>query len=309
MAFSKDTLISVQKTYEIYRASTGVITCDSVIYVPQAVSFLLTNRLNDRAYTVVPVVEILSYENCLNIRVITNEGATIEPLSTRGMAGAATPYQGDRLYFVLPRGTTGIKSIITELEGNNCKSCLTFGIMPPPYVYDSSLFGVIADVSKSQYRLILGLREDTDSLDSRVDALESKTNGLKLVADTPYYRDVKLPKGSGEQSITIEDGMLYFYIGFFYPSSSEQITRHPKITLFDGTYNYEFVLSITTNPGRVIVDLLAGMIYVATSDTGEIKQQFKTGAAEQGFKRISFDNFDDITNPALIINIDGRRVV
>ena len=300
--------VAIQASYTFYTTSRGVLTCDEIVNIPLANAIGRQITLNGADLTILPVVEIKMPEENLNVKIVTNEGRVIEPLKKGNFV-----YSGDifknSLYFVLPNGTNSIKGVSIKAGEKKLKVSLEFGIMSPPYSYDSVVFTQLSDILNFLSGEVIKLNNANSALDGRVDALESKTDNLKLVADTPYFRDVNLPKGVGKQSITIEDGMLYFYIGFFYPSSSEQITHHPKITLFDGSYNEEFVLSITTNPGRVIVDLLAGMIYVATSDTGEIKQQFKISASEHGFKTISFDNFDDITNSNLIINIDGRRVV
>lgn len=298
---SPEARYAIQSWYKLQiDAESLKVNCDEVIKIPLCLP--LIDPANK--YMVPGIVVTTDFTPSLasiEIVIETSEGFTVEPFKVLSNSHFGWVY-----ILALPPKTTGLKNVnvFAEQGGRRVilQSALSFEIMEPPYNYEGA---ALENVSL----LVQGNEDAISGLESKVEALENKTNSLKLVADTPYYRNVNLPKGSGEQSINIEDGMLYFYAGFFYPSSSGQITHHPKITLFDGSYNEEFVLSIITNPGRVIVDLLAGMIYVATSDTGEIKQQFKTSAPEHGFKRISFDNFDDITNPNLIINIDGRRVV
>lgn len=301
-----EVLYSVQASYKLYQASSGVGTCDDVIKVPLADVAPRQTVIDKGTYVVIPVVEIIPNVP-LTVKLVTNEGVTVEPLYFyRGYPYFV--YGAQPFYLVLPPRTSGIKHVVIDNE-YGLKTSLVFDIMPPPYNYENALFGVITGVTQYQYTLIKNVEKNVSVLDTKVVILEDKTNALKLVADTQYFSDVKLPKGAGKQSITIEDGMLYFSTAFFYPSTPEETVHKPTITLFDGSYNHSFVLSITESPQRLNVDLVAGMIYVSSSSTGEIKQQFKTPTPEHGFKKISFEGYDDILSSVLNINIDGRRVV
>lgn len=135
------TLISVQATYRLYPADSGAIACDEVINIPLAYVVAKQVRMNKCSYLIVPVVEFNVAVRGIQFNVVTNEGAIVEPFCTPGRLEEANPYEEERFYFVLPRGTTGIKDVVLS---HNIPTALEYGIMPPPYNYDNALFGVVS---------------------------------------------------------------------------------------------------------------------------------------------------------------------
>lgn len=186
MAISQEVLISVQASYKLYYTSSGVITCDSVIHIPLADILTLTNRIDNKKHDIFPVVEIISPFNDLKLNIITNEGVMIEPFTTQDLMSSANPFSSPRIYFVLPRGTTGVKEVIANRANVTYKTALAFEIMPPPYTYEDGLFGVVANVIGVHCNKITDLQESFASLDGRVDALESKRLYVKQVPIASY---------------------------------------------------------------------------------------------------------------------------
>lgn len=135
------TLISVQATYKLYQADSGAVACDEVINIPLAYVVAKQVRMNKCSYLIVPVVEFNVPLQGIHFNIVTNEGVTVEPFSTPSRSEEANPYEEERLYFVLPRGTTGIKDVVIS---HNIPTALEYGIMPPPYNYDNALFGVVS---------------------------------------------------------------------------------------------------------------------------------------------------------------------
>lgn len=133
-------LISVQATYNLYQADSGAVACDEVINIPLAYVVAKQVRMNKRSYLIVPVVEFNAPLMDIDFSIVTNEGVIVEPFLPPGRSEEANPYEGERFYFVLPRGTTGIKDVVIS---HNIPNALEYGIMPPPYNYDNALFGVI----------------------------------------------------------------------------------------------------------------------------------------------------------------------
>lgn len=134
-------LISVQATYSLYQADSGAVACDEVINIPLAYVVAKQVRMNKRSYLIVPVVEFNVPLRDIDFSIVTNEGVIVEPFLTPGRSEEANPYEGERFYFVLPRGTTGIKDVVLS---HNIPNALEYGIMPPPYNYDNALFGVVS---------------------------------------------------------------------------------------------------------------------------------------------------------------------
>jgi hypothetical protein len=155
-----DTLISVQGAYPIRITDAGVLTCDDVIKVPLGYVAKRQTVIDKGNYNIIPVVELAIPIEYLVFEIITNEGATVEPFSTLKLPDEANPYNGVRIYFVLPPGTTGIKDVIFKPKYPSMRAVLQFEVLPPPYNYDNALFGVITSA--------------VSELDGRVDALESK---------------------------------------------------------------------------------------------------------------------------------------
>lgn len=165
-------LISVQGAYPIRITDAGVLTCDDVIKVPLGYVAKRQTVIDKGSYNIIPVVELAIPIEYLVFEIITNEGATVEPFSTLKLPDEANPYNGVRIYFVLPPGTTGIKDVIFKPKYPSMRAVLQFEVLPPPYNYDNALFGVITSA--------------VSELDGRVDALESKRLYVKQVPLKSY---------------------------------------------------------------------------------------------------------------------------
>lgn len=289
-----DTLISVQGAYPIRITDAGVLTCDDVIKVPLGYVAKRQTVIDKGNYNIIPVVELAIPIEYLVFEIITNEGATVEPFSTLKLPDEANPYNGVRIYFVLPPGTTGIKDVIFKPKYPSMRAVLQFEVLPPPYNYDNALFGVITSA--------------VSALDDRVDALESKTDNLKIVTNAPNgkYSHKELPKNSGKQTINIDKGVLNFWANFNY-MPSESATHSPKITVTDGTSTTTCTLSLAKSVA-VTIDLLAATITAYVRTTGEIVQQLKIFNTIFGYKTITVENFDDILDNELTVIITGRGV-
>lgn len=167
-----DTLISVQGAYPIRITDAGVLTCDYVIKVPLGYVAKRQTVIDKGNYNIIPVVELAIPVEYLVFEIITNEGATVEPFSTLKLPDEVNPYNGVRIYFVLPPGTTGIKDVIFKPKYPSMRAVLQFEVLPPPYNYDNALFGDITSA--------------VSELDGRVDALESKRLYVKQVPLKSY---------------------------------------------------------------------------------------------------------------------------
>lgn len=289
-----DTLISVQGAYPIRITDAGVLTCDDVIKVPLGCVAKRQTAIDKGSYNIIPVVELAIPIEYLVFEIITNEGATVEPFSTLKLPDEANPYNGVRIYFVLPPGTTGIKDVIFKPKHPSMRAVLQFEVLPPPYNYDNALFGVITSV--------------VSELDGRVDDLETKTNNLRIVshelnASFPYK---DLPKGSGKQTLNIDKDMLFFGTNFTYLSDPPTV-HSPKITVSDGITTKVYTLSLDKSV-RVIIDLLTATLTAYDTGTGEIVQQRKIFETVVGYKSIDYEDFDDILGDELTVLIGGRSV-
>ena len=289
-----DTLISVQGAYPIRITDAGVLTCDDVIKVPLGYVAKRQTVIDKGSYNIIPVVELAIPIEYLVFEIITNEGATVEPFSTLKLPDEANPYDGVRIYFVLPPGTTGIKDVIFKPKYPSMRAVLQFEVLSPPYNYDNALFGVTTSV--------------VSALDDKVDDLETKTNNLRIVsyvlnASFPYK---DLLKGSGKQTLNIDKDMLFFGTNFTY-SSSPAIVHSPKITVSDGITTKVYTLSLNKSV-RVIIDLLTATLTAYDVSTGEIVQQRKIFETVVGYKSIGYENFDDISGDEITVLIGGRSV-
>lgn len=289
-----DTLISVQGAYPIRITDAGVLTCDDVIKVPLGYVAKRQTVIDKGSYNIIPVVELAIPIEYLVFEIITNEGATVEPFSTLKLPVEVNPYNGVRIYFVLPPGTTGIKDVIFKPKYPSMRAAFQFEVLSPPYNYDNALFGVTTSV--------------VSALDDKVDDLETKTNNLRIVshalnASFPYK---DLPKGSGKQTLNINKDMLYFGTNFTY-LTSPSIVHSPKITVSDGITTKVYTLSLNKSV-RVIIDLLAATLTAYDVGTGEIVQQRKIFETVVGYKSIDYEDFDDILGNELTVLIGGRSV-
>lgn len=288
------TLISVQATYPIYITPAGVLTCDDVIKVPLAYAVDRQTGIDHGAYRIIPVVELAIPLEFLVFEIITNEGVTVEPFSTLKLPDESNPYNKVRSYFALPSGTTGIKGVVFKPKYASTRVALQFGVLPPPYNYDTALFGVITSV-------VSGLAD-------RIGTLEDKVNILKLTTKTPIFESIDLPKGAGKHTINIKDGVLFYNTSFSYPLSPNPTTRSPKITLYGGGRDQVYTLSLNKTINTVSIDLFTGMITVYAGVTGEIIQQFKLDLPYHGFETLSFEDFDDIDDSVLRVSAKGAHV-
>lgn len=289
-----DTIISVQGAYPIRITDAGVLTCDYVIKVPLGYVAKRQTVIDKGSYNIIPVVELAIPVEYLVFEIITNEGATVEPFSTLKLPDEANPYNGVRIYFVLPPGTTGIKDVIFKPKYPSTRAVLQFEVLPPPYNYDNALFGVITSA--------------VSALGDRVDDLETKTNNLRIVshelnASFPYKN---LPKGSGKQTLNIDKDMLFFGTNFTYLSVPPTV-HSPKITVSDGITTKDYTLSLDKSV-RVIIDLLTATLTAYDIGTGEIVQQRKIFETVVGYISIAYEDFDDILGNELTVLIGGRSV-
>lgn len=281
------TLISVQGAYPIRITDAGVLTCDYVIKVPLGYVAKRQTVIDKGNYNIIPVVELAIPVEYLVFEIITNEGATVEPFSTLKLPDEANPYNGVRIYFVLPPGTTGIKDVIFKPKYPSMRAVLQFEVLPPPYNYDNALFGVITSA--------------VSALGDRVDDLRIVSHELN--ASFPYK---DLPKGSGKQTLNIDKDMLFVGTNFTYLSDPPTV-HSPKITVSDGITTKVYTLSLDKSV-RVIIDLLTATLTAYDTGTGEIVQQRKIFETVVGYKSIDYEDFDDILGDELTVLIGGRSV-
>lgn len=185
-------LVSVQATYPIRITPAGVLTCDDVIKVPLSYAVNRQTVIDRGSYNIIPVVELTIPVEFLVFEIITNEGVTVEPLSTLKPPDVSNPYNGVRSYFVLPSGTTGIKGVVFKPKYASTRVALQFGVLPPPYNYDNALFGVTAD---KLGELETSVEENTFNIDELNQAVyhlnnENANVTLNRVQYVPNYLDV-----------------------------------------------------------------------------------------------------------------------
>lgn len=294
------TCFSIQASYLTYITASGVLVCDNIINVPTAKTVIKHNAINRATYKVIPVVELIMPNTAIGVKLLTNEGITVNPVPESAVEKPIYYYEPPRVYLVLPPGTTGVKKVFVDAN-ENVTCALDFAVMPEPYNYDGGLFSVIA----IHVNYAIGL---ISALGGRVDALEAKTNNLRIVTHAPngFFSHKELPKNSGKQTINIDKGVLNFWANFNYmPSSSSP--HSPKITVSDGTSTTNCTLSLDKTVA-VTIDLLAATITAYVRTTGEIVQQLKIFNTIYGYKTITFENFDDILDNALTVIITGRGV-
>lgn len=182
-------LISVQATYPIRVTPAGVLTCDEVIKVPLSYPVNRQTVIDKVKYNIIPVVELAIPLNFVVFEIITNEGVTVEPLSTLKPPDVSNPYTGVRSYFVLPSGTTGIKGVVFKPKGASTRVALQFGVLPPPYNYDNALFGVTAHKLDELETSVEENTANIDELNQAVDQLRNENANVSLyrVQDVPSY--------------------------------------------------------------------------------------------------------------------------
>ena len=295
---------SIQKTYIIKSVSKSekrILTCDERIDIPtiESLSSVQPGLYIGPPLTVIPCIELAGeFLSEFNLTFETNEGVTVLPVTIPVGADGffGNPYTHSRYVLVLPRGATGVKlcKLIHKATGKEVQHNFTFGIMPPPYNYDSVLIGY------NLYNVTLAT--------VAIGELSKKVKNLRVTTKTPSFAPQKLPKSAGKQTIPIRNDVLFYETEFSYPVSTEVTTHKPKITLH---YNSDIVYTLSLNKTRntVLIDLLTGMITAYDKLTGEIIQQFKLSLPDSGFKTLSFENFDDIDDSVLRVTARGRELI
>ena len=297
---------SIQRTYIIKQVSNlgkDILTCDERIDIPTIEPLTQGEVLvyQGRTMIVVPCIELAGeFLSEFDLTFETNEGVTVLPVEIETGLGnlVYNPYLRSRFVLVLPRGATGVKSckIINKATGKEVQHNFTFGIMPPPYNYDNALFGEISEAVNNNIK--------------NIKRLDERTSKLKLTKEKLSFPPIELQKGSGKEPImiTYDDGKLFYETVFNYPFSSEPTIHNPKITFRGGGRDYVYTLSLSRTTNKVLIDLFTGMITVYNSFTGEIMQQFKLNLDSIRFVSFSFENFDDIIDPTLLVSPWGVKV-
>ena len=162
-------LFAIQYTYilNVQKKSTGYsLVCDYTIRVPTAEPKINNQAvLAEQPFKIVPCVELI-IPHGLSLIFETNEGITVLPIRINSGQASPTenPYLPYRYVLVLPRNCTGIKSCSAwdTYDGTTVSfpNNLTFDIMPPPYNYDSALYGVISSEVKENAERISALENE-----------------------------------------------------------------------------------------------------------------------------------------------------
>ena len=297
---------SIQQTYIIKLVSKlekRILTCEQRIDIPtiEPLTDMKAVVYSNEFSKIIPCIELAGkFLDEFKFSFETNEGVTVLPIKI--YPGSAepldNPYMNFRYVLVLPRGATGVKSckIIHKYTKKEVQHNFTFGIMPPPYNYDNALFGYLS----------YGVHENSKA----ISRLNDKVNQLKLTKEKLSFPPIELQKGSGKEPImiTYDDGKLFYETVFNYPYSSEPTIHNPKITFRGGGRDYVYTLSLSRTTNKVLIDLFTGMITVYNGFTGEIMQQFKLALGSVHFVSFSFENFDDIIDPTLLVSPWGVKV-
>lgn len=179
-------IASVQNTYNLYVTDEGILTCDSIVKIPLSYSVKVKTNINGRTNIILPVVEFSVPIDDVVFEIVTNEGTLVEPFRSADFNTLTPFFTGEHTYFVLPKGSTGIKQVLTKSTRQGLKSAIVFDIMPPPYNYYVSGLDIISDVVIYQGNLVAKNNENVLALTSRVDALESKRLYVKQVPLKSY---------------------------------------------------------------------------------------------------------------------------
>lgn len=244
-----DTLISVQGAYPIRITDAGVLTCDDVIKVPLGYVAKRQTVIDKGNYNIIPVVELSIPIEYLVFEIITNEGATVEPFSTLKLPDEANPYNGVRIYFVLPPGTTGIKDVIFKPKYPGMRAVLQFEVLPPPYNYDNALFGIITSA--------------VSVLDGRVDALENKKTYYGYIRNNGSHSiDFSKP---GSTFIIKPDTRFIVFAAT--NASSENVSFEITLTsVRDGNIHTKSTLNLPSGRSTIKIDLQSLEMYVMSTD-------------------------------------------
>lgn len=196
------TLYSVQASYTVYEVGNAA-TCDDVINIPLCHTLFRQTVIDKGSYNIMPVVEIVPMLP-LRFTLITNEGVTLEPLDVSSCY-PNNPYANVPYYFVLPRGTTGIKHVIVDSK-YNLRAALEFGIMPPPYNYDNALHGPTA------YKVI----ENEEHIKENEGSINELTQEVSHLKNEGIYATLNLAKYVGNYlnipGVEAKSRMLGWYL-------------------------------------------------------------------------------------------------
>ena len=295
---------SIQRTYiikSVFKSEKRILTCDERIDIPtiEELTGVKAVVYSDKFSKIIPCIELKGrFLDEFKLEFETNEGVTVLPVEIYPGTPESldNPYMSSRYVLVLPRGATGVKSckIIHKATGKEVQHNFTFGIMPSPYNYDNALFGYLSYRTKVNY--------------DNINKLANKVNNLTLKTKPTYSVTKQLPKNAGKQTIDIEGWELFFDTTFSYTSSSETTIHKPRITLRGSDEAFFYTLSLNKTTNAVSIDLFTCMLTVYDKLAGGIIQQFKIDRLYNGFKSISFENFDDIKQPELSVTARGARV-
>ena len=298
-------IYSIQRTYilkPVFTSENKIITCDERIDIPTIEPLTSVKPVfnQKQPLNVIPCIELAGeFLSEFNLTFETNDGVTVLPIVLDPRVNPIqSPYINSKYVLVLPRGATGVKSckLIQKTTRKEVQHNLTFGVMPPPYNYDNALFGEISAAVNNNIK--------------NIKRLDERTSKLKLTKEKLSFPPIELQKGSGKEPImiTYDDGKLFYETVFNYPLSSEPTIHNPKITFRGGGRDYVYTLSLSRTTNKVIIDLFTGMITVYNGFTGEIMQQFKLALGSIHFVSFSFENFDDIIDPTLLVSPWGVKV-
>ena len=304
MAQGNPPIYSIQRTYilkPVLTPENKIMTCDERIDIPTIEPLTSVKPIfyQKQPLNVIPCIELVGeFLSEFNLTFETNEGVTVLPIVLDPRVNPLeNPYIRPRYVLVLPRGATGVKSckLIQKTTRKEVQHNLTFGVMPPPYNYDNALFG--------------GISYSVVELSQQLGTLEDRTRNLKLSTKRSTFKSIKLRRDAGKQTINIEDGVLFYDMGFMYAQSVEPITHKPKITLHGGETDFVYTLSLNKTMSAVSIDLFTGKITVYDPINGEIIQQFMVDIPFKGFETLSFEDFYDIETSYLEVFPKGARVI
>ena len=274
MAANPDTgmgvLFSVQASYVIHPESSGVAICDETIKIPLIETVQRQVVINNGSYYVIPVVEITPSVP-MTVKFITNEGITVEPLHIP-RDYSYLPYDRPSLYFVLPRGTTGIKRVVIDSE-YSIRAALEFDTMPPPYNYENALFGVFSLKLESLQNKIdsLGAPKIVTASTSDIDdyfytpglGVNDKILGWSVMFSTAG-NTLTLTSGNASAAQSVFSGVDVSgktYLNLTYDRMSYVLSLYSITRASDGRYENQKLLAsgvvpdtLSTQPLHLIID-------------------------------------------------------
>ncbi len=266
----KEVLYSVQASYKLYQASSGVGTCDDVIKVPLADVAPRQTIIDRGTYDVIPVVEIIPNAP-LTVKLVTNEGVTVEPLYFyRGYPYFV--YAQQPFYLVLPPRTSGIKHVVIDSD-YGIETSLVFDIMPPPYNYENALFGVFNLELKNLHNKVdsLGAPKIVTATTSDIDnffytpgiGVNDKILGWSVMFNTSGS-SLTLTSGNASDAQTVFSGIDVSgktYLNLTYDRMCYVLSLYSITRASDGRYTNQQLLAsgvvpdtLSTKPLHLIID-------------------------------------------------------